>query len=256
MQQMQQMQQMQAAAQMQAGAQMPMMQMGAQMPMMMPMMQMGAEGVTAMPAGEDEEDREMSMLSEEELGIRIRSQDALVKEAEKEAKKSVDKGTYPSLKYVGTIISIDPDEGFGFVHCPSLQRDSFLGQKNIAENDLEVGDVIAFKIEDNIGKPKVSFNPKVLKDVTKQKKKLQKLRDKAKQLNMQSKRQGTPGNSMISMTGAVNGIPGMNLMPAASFKAAPGMPPPGIPPASGIPPPNVLPAQNVPPLAPGLPPPP
>merc|ERR1719215_287870 len=175
---------------MQAAAQMSMMG-GMQM---MPMLHMGAGGVMAPPqvTEEDEEDREISMFSEDELGIRIRTQDAVVKEAEKEAKKIVEKGTYPGLKYVGTIVSIDPEEGFGFVHSPNLQRDSFLGQKNIAENELEVGDVIAFKIEDNIGKPKVSFNPKVLKDVTKQKKKLQKLRDRAKMLNMASKRQGAP----------------------------------------------------------------
>merc|ERR1711920_508602 len=126
------------------------------LPMMMPMMPMGTAGVPTPAAAveEDEEDREMMQLSEEELGMRIRSQDAVVKEAEKEAKKLVEKGTYPGLKYVGTIISVDPEEGFGFVHSPQLTRDCFLGQKNIAESELGVGDVIAFKIEDNIGKPK------------------------------------------------------------------------------------------------------
>merc|ERR1719263_1915425 len=167
------------------------------MPMMMPMAPLAGGGTSmtapSMSMEEDEEEKEMNMLSEEELGIRIRAQDAVVKEAEKEAKRLVDKGSYPGLKYVGTIISVDPEEGFGFVHCPLLTRDSFLGQKNIAENNLEVSDVIAFKIEDNIGKPKVSFNPKVLKDVTKQKKKLQKLRDRAKSLNIQNKRSAAMG---------------------------------------------------------------
>merc|ERR1719359_2801765 len=107
---MQQMQQMQAAAQM------PMMS------MMMPMMPMAGVTAPSMPTEEDEEEKEMNMLSEEELGIRIRAQDAVVKEAEKEAKRLVDKGTFPGLKYVGTIISVDPDEGFGFVHSPALNR--------------------------------------------------------------------------------------------------------------------------------------
>merc|ERR1712232_582275 len=120
-------------------------------------------------------------------------------------------------KYVGTIISVDPEEGFGFVHCPLLTRDSFLGQKNIAENNLEVGDVIAFKIEDNIGKPKVSFNPKVLKDVTKQKKKLQKLRDKAKQRNIESKK-----NAAMNLMAAPNVMAAHNPPPLP----APPMPPP------------------------------
>jgi len=133
----------------------------------------------------DESDGEpLGHLTEEELGDRIVAQTAVVKDAERDAQKTVESGAY-----LGTFSQYDSDLGFGFVASQEVPRDSFIGQKNVIESGLEVGDVIVFKIEDNQGKPRVAMKPKVLKDVTKQKRKLAKLKDAAKAASNRSKMQ-------------------------------------------------------------------
>merc|ERR1719512_475735 len=156
---------------------------------MAPMMPMGAVPVmqgTVQPGHEDGES--LLELSEEELGDRIALQAQEVKEAEKVAKDNAMSGTF-----VGTLARYDPELGFGFVICPECvqswgKSDIYIGQKNFLESGLEVGDVVKFEVEDNNGKPRVAMKPKILKDVTKLKKKLTRLKEAAKAVNSSNKR--------------------------------------------------------------------
>merc|ERR1719198_395186 len=160
-------------------AQMQMMQMAS---MMNPMMQMGnmgqqmTQGAPAAPVEEEEERNPFLDLSEDELGQRINQQTLEVKEAEALAKQRAAKDTF-----IGTLARYDPELGFGFVICPECvqqwgKNDIYIGQKNILESRLEIGDVVSFQVEDNNGKPRVALGPKVLQEPTEQKKILTKLK--------------------------------------------------------------------------------
>mmetsp|Transcript_85385 Transcript_85385/g.226690 ORF Transcript_85385/g.226690 Transcript_85385/m.226690 type:complete len:220 (-) Transcript_85385:103-762(-) len=208
------MQQMQQMAQMQqmTGSMSPFMMMAPMMSMpMVPMMQPGAAPPPPpgqpQVAGEEDSDAEPLLdLSEEVLGERIAAQLQEVKESEKAAKESADSGTY-----VGTLARYDADLGFGFVICPECvapwgKSDIYIGQKNFVESGLDVGDVIAFQVEDNNGKPRVAMNPKVLKEVTRLKRKLTRLKEAAKTVNNNNKRNAAlafvGGDGLVVQPGA------------------------------------------------------
>merc|ERR1740122_280032 len=178
-------------------------QMGGMMPMGMMAPMGGMMPMQMMPMAQTDKDGESFLeLSEEELGERIASQAAEVKEAEKVAKDKAMSGTF-----VGTLARYDPELGFGFVICPECvqswgKSDIYIGQKNFLESGLEVGDVVSFQVEDNNGKPRVAMNPRILKEVTRLKKKLTRLKEAAKAVNSSNKRSA----------GAMANLGGDNLM--------------------------------------------
>mmetsp|Transcript_41976 Transcript_41976/g.62659 ORF Transcript_41976/g.62659 Transcript_41976/m.62659 type:complete len:218 (+) Transcript_41976:2-655(+) len=213
---MAQMAQMTQMAQMQmAGPMAPFMMMAPMMHMpMVPMMQQAAvpqmdPGLPAAVAEDGSDAEPLLELSEEALGERIAAQLLEVKEAEKAAKESADSGSF-----VGTLARYDPDLGFGFVICPECvaswgKSDIYIGQKNFLESGLDVGDVIAFQVEDNNGKPRVAMNPKVLGEVTKLKRRLTRLKEAAKAVNNNNKR--TAALAFGDGLAATPGLKRMNL---------------------------------------------
>mmetsp|Transcript_54208 Transcript_54208/g.169385 ORF Transcript_54208/g.169385 Transcript_54208/m.169385 type:complete len:403 (-) Transcript_54208:98-1306(-) len=219
--QMQQMAQMQMTGsmmgQMMAPMMSPIMTPMMSMPMAVPVMQ--TTGQPPPPPGlppvavEDGSDVEpLLQLSEEALGERIAAQLMEVKDAEKATKNKMDPGTF-----VGTLARYDPELGFGFVICPECvpswgKSDIYIGQKNFVESGLDVGDVVAFQVEDNNGKPRVAMNPKILDDVTKLKRRLAKLKEAAKTVNTNNKRTAAavsmafdPGAKRVSLGGGLCG---------------------------------------------------
>mmetsp|Transcript_27012 Transcript_27012/g.68702 ORF Transcript_27012/g.68702 Transcript_27012/m.68702 type:complete len:315 (+) Transcript_27012:90-1034(+) len=180
------MMQMQMMAQMQQMQMMQMMMANPMMSMMNPMMQMGM--AQQVPQEEEEERDPFLDLSEEELGQRINAQTVEAKEQERLAKERSPKGTF-----VGTLARYDPELGFGFVICPECvpqwgKNDIYIGQKNILESRLEIGDVISFLVEDNNGKPRVALGPKVLSDASEARRTLSRLKDAAKTVSLRNKR--------------------------------------------------------------------
>lgn len=137
---------------------------------------------------EDANTEELLGLSERELGERISVQTVEARDAETEAKRMVAAGAF-----VGTLARFDHDLGFGFVVCPECaeqwgKHDIYIGQKNVVESGLELGDVVEFRVEDNNGKPRVAMNPKVLQEPTKHKQLLSRLKSAAKTVSLSNKR--------------------------------------------------------------------
>merc|ERR1712227_418840 len=88
-----------------------------------------------------------------------------------------------------------------------------IGEKNVIQSKLEIGMSLAFEVEDNNGKPRVCMNPRILKDATKQRKKLNKLKDAARAVNNQKK-------MMLGMNAAG---PGVGMAPVPGAFRPPGM---------------------------------
>lgn len=112
----------------------------------------------------------------------IARQELQVKEAERIAKVMAKE----SDSYVGMMARYNEEEGFGFVVCPECverwgKTDIFIGNKNFAEAKLKVGDAILFQVEkDGKDLPRVAETPKVLKELTREKRKFAKMKETAK----------------------------------------------------------------------------
>merc|ERR1719401_3057091 len=111
-----------------------------------------ADGASELRSGNSEDaqatDAALLELSERDLGERISQETVQARDAEAEAKKRA-----PSGAYVGTLARFDHDLGFGFVVCPECadrwgKQDIYIGQKNVVESGLELGDVVEFRVED------------------------------------------------------------------------------------------------------------
>ncbi|CAK0874128.1 unnamed protein product [Prorocentrum cordatum] len=144
------------------------------------MLRFGGIGGFLIPNDLDSDGEPISSMAEEALVRRVAEVAERLRGAEEAARRSSDPDTF-----IGTLARYDPDQGFGFVVCPECasrwgKNDIYVGQKNVLENGLEIGDVIAFRVEDNNGKPRVAMNPKVLKEPVRLKKKLLKLREAAR----------------------------------------------------------------------------
>lgn len=185
--QMQQMQQVQMAVmmQMQMGA-MAQMQMGAmQMAAMMPMMQMAMPMAAMVPmmqmpqCGKEEEadEEQISVSSPED----VTALEVEIKEAEKAAKAAAkDDGAY-----VGLMARYIDDEGFGFISCPDCKdawdkTDIFVSGRNFVASGIEVGDVVVFQVEKDGKDLPRAVNPKTLKELTRLKRRLSKMRELVK----------------------------------------------------------------------------
>lgn len=217
------------------------------MPMMVPAV---GSDATGLPKDQEECEASWLELSDKELGESIAQKVAEARDAEVEAKKNAAAGAY-----IGHLARFDHDLGFGFVVCPSCQepwgkQDIYIGQKNVVESGLELDDIVEFKVEDNNGKPRVAMNPKVMKEATKQKRLLGRLKAVAKTVSLNNKRKamamnammgsfpaakrlqvvGPPfmsGNGLQPLQPALSGSPGGTPLPANGFVGIISSSPPG-----------------------------
>lgn len=188
-----------------------------QMPMMMmPMGMMGMPGMQMMPmAMPGMPQMQMPQLptaaaapkpeESEPVACDLESISALEIEIDNE-ERAAKKTAKENNGYVGVMTRYLEEEGFGFIHCEECQREYgkdgiFINGRTFVSSDIDVGDTCSFEVTtDTKGLPRVQ-NPKLLKEVTRKKKHLERMKQEAQKrgIKLIAKR----GGNTVSVSAAV-----------------------------------------------------